>query len=81
MFDDYGQNTINVETDKLRNILSRTINQCNQTQNATISESVRHFCDYHDKNEFEMIDEVRSIQRKKSVEVILRSQQDSKISR
>ena len=81
MVDDYGQNAINVETDKLRNILSRTINQCNQPKNATISESVKHFCDYHDKNEFEMIDEVRSIQRKKSVEVILRSRQDSKISR
>ena len=79
--EDFGRNNMDAEKQKLRNTLYRAIRHCHQPANTTISRSLRHFCAYYQKDEYQMVDEVRDIQRKKSLELILKSKVDKKIPR
>ena len=60
---------MDIEKQKMRNVLSRAISQCDMPTNATTTD-VRHFCDYYQKDEFLMIDEARDIQRQRSLAII-----------
>ena len=60
---------MDVEKQKMRNVLSRAFSECDMLTNAT-TKDIRHFCDYYQKDEFLMIDEVRDIQRNRSLDII-----------
>ena len=77
----FGWTNVNAGRQNLRNTLYRAISQCHQPANITLSRSFRHFCAYYQKDEYQMVDEVRDIQRKKSLELILKSKVDKKIPR
>ena len=72
---------MDAEKQKLRNTLHRAVSQCHQSKYTTMSISARHFCTYHEKDDYQMVDEVRDIQRKKSLEILLKSDEDKKIQR
>ena len=74
----FGRKNMDAEKQKLRNTLHRAVSQCHQTKYTTMSISARHFCTYHEKDEYQMVDEVRDIQRKKCLEIILKSKKGKK---
>ena len=65
----FGRENIDAEKENLRSTFQKTIRQCHQPENDAMSKSVRHFCAYHKTSELQMIDEVRDLQRKKSLEI------------
>ena len=65
----FGREKIDAEKENLRKTFNQTIIQCHQPENDAISKSAGHFCGYYETREFRMIDEVRDLQRKKSLEV------------
>ena len=65
----FGRVEMDKEKQMMRNVLSRAISQCKVVQNVS-TKNIRHFCNYYRKDEFLMIDEVRDIQRKKSLDII-----------
>ena len=72
----FGRVRMDIEKQKMRNVLSGAISQCDMLTNAT-TKNIRHFCDYHKKDEFLMIDEVRDIQRKSSLDIISKLKPES----
>ena len=72
----FGREKMDMEIKKMRNVLSQKIKQCDQPSQE-ISQETRHFCDYYKKDERQMIDEVRDIQRTKSLAIISRLNQSS----
>ena len=77
----FGRKNMDAAKQNIRSTLHRAINQCHHPENATMSESLRHFCAYYNKGEYQMIDEVRDMQRKKSLEILLKSEEDKTIQR
>ena len=72
----FGRVRMDIEKQKMRNVLSRAVSECDMPTNATTTD-VRHFCDYYQKDEFLMIDEVRDIQRKRSLDIISKLKPES----
>ena len=72
---------MDAEIEKLRNTFNKTISQCQQSKNTTKTKSVEHFCAYHNTREFQMIDEVRNLQRKKSLEIHSKSSKTEGLQR
>ena len=67
----FGRARIEIEKEKMRDVLSREISRCVENEN-TMSRATRHFCDYYKKDEFLMIDKLRDAQGKRSIEIISR---------
>ena len=72
----FGRIEMDREKQKMRNVLSREISQCDMLRNGT-TKNISNFCGYHKKDEFLMIDEVRDIQRHKSLDILSRLKPDS----
>ena len=72
----FGRTKMDIEKEKMRTVLSRTLSQCGKLKKS-IPQDTNHFCDNHEKDEIIMIDEVRNVQRKKSLEIISRLKNDS----
>ena len=72
---------MDAEIEKLRNTFNKTMSQCQQPKNTTKTEAVEHFCNYHNTREFQMIDEVRDFQRKKSLEIHSKSSKTEGVQR
>ena len=71
--EDFGQENMEAEKFNLRNAFKRSMSQCLQPGTAEKSKSIAHFCAYYDTPEFQMIDEVRDLQRKESLKIHLKS--------
>ena len=72
----FGRQKMDIEKEKMRTVLSRALSQCGKPKQS-IPLDTNHFCDNHEKDEFIMIDEVRNVQRIKSLEIISRLKNDS----
>ena len=65
----FGRRQMDIEKEKLRNVLSRAISQCGRRKNSK-PRVIDHFCENYDKHENLIIDEVRNIQHIKSIEIM-----------
>lgn len=74
--DVFGRAKMNIEKEKMANVLSREIAQCGSPTYGT-PPATTHFCDNYEKNELLMIDEVRNSQAKRSMEILSTLKQDS----
>ena len=74
--DVFGRVKMDIEKEKMANIISREIAQCGSQTDGT-PPATAHFCDNYEKDEFLMIDEVRNSQAKRSMEIISTLQHDS----
>ena len=76
MVDAYGRRKMDGEKEKMRNVLSREINQC-KSSITEITRPTRNFCDDYKKGSALMINKVRHVQRQKSLEILQNLQLNS----
>ena len=72
----FGRRQMDIEKEKLRNVLAREIIQCGRRKSSK-PRAADHFCENYDKHENLIIDEVRTIQHVKSLEVMSRLNDNS----
>ena len=70
----FGRQELDVEKERLQTVSLEAMNECSSSR----KKSSGYFCDYYKKGELNFLDEVREIQRNKSLE-ILRSIKDTAV--
>ena len=76
MVDAYGRRKMDGEKEKMRNVLSREVNQC-KSSITEMTRPTKIFCDDYRKGSALMINKVRHIQRQKSLEILQNLQHNS----
>ena len=65
--DAFGRLQMDIEKEKMREVLDKKIGQCGRN---TTTLTTNHFCANYNKEELQMLEEVRNSQRKRSLEII-----------
>ena len=63
----FGRQELDVEKEMLQKVSLQAMNECSSSR----KKSSGYFCDYYKKGELKFLDEVREIQRNKSLEILV----------